>query len=98
MLTCSECDSRSTARCQASAALLCPARPAIFHRSARSRPAQKAQKHAFVSPLFATLTHSLSRKSFACHSYANTRDGGYPRLHFLFPIRNRGLFSCTYEF
>src|SRR5260370_25099665 len=30
----------------------------------------------FVSPLFATLTHSVSRKSFACHSYANTRDGG----------------------
>src|SRR5216684_342726 len=35
-----------------------------------------AQKCPSVSPLFATLTHSVSRKSFACHSYANTRDGG----------------------
>jgi len=26
-------------------------------------------------PLFATLTHTLSRKSFPCHSYADTRDG-----------------------
>jgi len=33
-----------------------------------------AQKSPFVSPLFATLTHSVSRKSFPCHSYANTRD------------------------
>jgi hypothetical protein len=36
----------------------------------------KAQKCLFVSPLLATLTHSVSRKSFPCHSYANTRDGG----------------------
>ena len=36
----------------------------------------EAQKCPSVSPLFATLTHSVSRKSFACHSYANTRDGG----------------------
>ena len=36
----------------------------------------EAQKCPSVSPLFATLTHSMSRKSFACHSYANTRDGG----------------------
>src|SRR5229473_1875197 len=35
----------------------------------------EAQKCRSVSPLFATLTHSVSRKSFACHSYANTRDG-----------------------
>ena len=35
-----------------------------------------AQKCPSASPLFATLTHSLSRKSFPCHSYANTRDGG----------------------
>src|SRR5713226_6857267 len=35
-----------------------------------------AQKCLSVSPLPATLTHSLSRKSFPCHSYANTRDGG----------------------
>ncbi len=36
----------------------------------------EAQKCLFVSPLLATLTHSVSRKSFACHSYANTQDGG----------------------
>src|SRR5712692_4782674 len=36
----------------------------------------KAQKCLSVSPLLATLTHSVSRKSFPCHSYANTRDGG----------------------
>ncbi len=36
----------------------------------------EAQKCLFVSPLLATLTHSSSRKSFPCHSYANTRDGG----------------------
>ncbi len=35
-----------------------------------------AQKCLFVSPLLATLRHSVSRKSFPCHSYANTRDGG----------------------
>src|SRR5229473_1522283 len=36
----------------------------------------EAQKCLSVSPLLATLTHSRSRKSFPCHSYANTRDGG----------------------
>ncbi len=36
----------------------------------------EAQKCLFVSPLPATLRHSVSRKSFPCHSYANTRDGG----------------------
>jgi hypothetical protein len=39
------------------------------------RRAQKTQKCVPVSPFVATLTHSLSRRSFACHSYANTRDG-----------------------
>jgi hypothetical protein len=39
-------------------------------------PCTEAQKCLLVSPLFATLTHSMSRKSFVCHSYANTRDGG----------------------
>jgi hypothetical protein len=38
--------------------------------------APQPPKHAFVTPLFATLTHSCSCKSFACHSYENTRDGG----------------------
>jgi hypothetical protein len=42
-----------------------------------SRPScAKTQKRPPVSPLPATLTDSLSRKSFPCHSYANTRDGG----------------------
>ncbi len=36
----------------------------------------EAQKCLPVSPLLATLTHSLWRKSFPCHSNANTRDGG----------------------
>ncbi len=36
----------------------------------------EAQTCLSVTPLFATLTHSVSRKSFPCHSYANTRDGG----------------------
>ena len=62
-----------------------------------SRPASEAQKWRFVSPLFATLTDSLSRKSFPCHSYANTRDGGGTTP----PISNsnfpRPLFSWTYE-
>src|SRR5260370_1736306 len=35
----------------------------------------EAQKCLSVTPLFATLTHSVSRLSFPCHSYANTRDG-----------------------
>src|SRR5579859_1659617 len=77
MLVCSECDSRSSICCPAVSGPLRPARPALFHRPTGSRPAQKPQRRAFVSPLFATLTHSLSRKSFPCHSYANTRDGGY---------------------
>src|SRR5229473_2587924 len=42
----------------------------------------EAQKCLSVSPLLATLTHSVSRKSFPCHSYANTRDGGATLLQF----------------
>jgi len=56
---------------------------ALFQQSTRGGiPLRKivrcteAQKCLSVSPLLATLTHSVSRKSFACHSYANTRDGG----------------------
>ena len=37
------------------------------------RSCAEAQKSHFLSPLFAALTHSLSRNSFPCHSYANTR-------------------------
>jgi len=40
----------------------------------------EAQKCLSVTPLLATLTHSVSRKSFPCHSYANTWDGGGFRL------------------
>jgi hypothetical protein len=36
----------------------------------------EAQKCPSVSPFLATLTHSVSRKSFPCHSYANTQDRG----------------------
>jgi hypothetical protein len=48
----------------------------------RSRPAREAQKGLLASPLLATLTHSTSCKSFACHSYANTRDMGATSSHF----------------
>src|SRR5258708_21500359 len=36
----------------------------------------EAKKCPSVSPLPATLTHSVSRKSFRCNSYANTLDRG----------------------
>jgi hypothetical protein len=48
-----------------------------------SRRVSKAQKPLPASPLFATLTYSLSRKSFPCHSYANTRGVGSSRYKFL---------------
>ncbi len=66
----------------------------------------EAQKCLFASPLLATLTHSLSRKSFPCHSYANTRDGGATLApvspsEFLYLCGNadfaRPLFSYSYE-
>ena len=43
------------------------------------------QKRAPISPFAATLTHSCSRKSFACHSYENTRDG-YPSAKNTLPL------------
>src|SRR6266851_7242136 len=46
----------------------------------------EAQKCLFVSPLLATLTHSVSRKSFTCHSYANTRDMGVTAPNFFLPL------------
>src|SRR5216684_4085681 len=49
----------------------------------------EAQKCLFVSPLLATLTHSLSRKSFPCHSYANTRDTGATAPSFFSPLATR---------
>ncbi len=50
----------------------------------------EAQKCPPVSPLPATLTHSVSRKSFPCHSYANTRDrGATPPLKSFSPLATR---------
>ena len=46
----------------------------------------EAQKPLFVSPLLATLTHSVSRNSFPCHSYANTRDMGVTAPNFFLPL------------
>ncbi len=46
----------------------------------------EAQKCLSVSPLLATLTHSVSRKSFPCHSYANTRDMGVTAPNFFLPL------------
>src|SRR5258708_3624977 len=66
----------------------------------------EAPKCLFVSPLLATLTHCLSRKSFPCHSYANTRDGDATLApvspsEFLYLCGNadfaRPLFSYSYE-
>ncbi len=50
----------------------------------------EAQKCPSVSPLPATLTHSVSRKSFPCHSYENTRDrGATPPPKFFSPLATR---------
>src|SRR6202790_2152404 len=46
----------------------------VIRRSRARLSCAEAQKSPCISPLLATLTHSLSRKSFACHSYANNRD------------------------
>ena len=46
----------------------------------------EAQKCPSVSPLPATLTHSVSRKSFPCHSYANTRDRGVTPTKLFSPL------------
>ena len=47
------------------------------HVSSHGSPSSscaETQKWPPVSPFPVTLTNCLSRKSFACHSYANTRD------------------------
>ena len=59
------------------------------YRSARPLRCTSAQKHSSASLLFATLTHSSSRKSFPCHSYANTRNGGDPPPEFFSPRATR---------
>src|SRR6266852_5403059 len=58
----------------------------------------EAQKCLSVTPLFATLTHSVSRKSFPCHSYANTRDGGATVPNFFVapsPLTSARSVSCS---
>ncbi len=58
----------------------------------------EAQKCLSVSPLLATLTHSVSRKSFPCHSYANTRDGGVTVPNFFVapsPLTSARSVSCS---
>jgi hypothetical protein len=49
----------------------------------------ETQKCLAASPLLATLTHSLSRNSFPCHSYANTRDRGATPPKFFSPLATR---------
>jgi hypothetical protein len=49
----------------------------------------KTQKCQSASPLLATLTHSLSRNSFPCHSYANTQDDGPTLSKFFSPLATR---------
>jgi len=50
----------------------------------------EAQNCPSVSPLPATLTHSAPRKSFPCHSCANTRDRGVtPRPKSFSPLATR---------
>jgi hypothetical protein len=46
----------------------------------------EAPKCPSVSPLPATLTRSVSRKSFPCHSYANTRDRGVTPTKLFSPL------------
>src|SRR5260370_29546197 len=46
----------------------------------------EARKCLSVTPLLATLTHSVSRNSFPCHSYANTRDMGVTAPNFFLPL------------
>jgi hypothetical protein len=53
------------------------------------RSRAKTQTCPPVSPLPATLTHSQSRKSFPCPSYANTRDGGATPRKFFSPLATR---------
>ena len=54
--------------------------------SHNSRPScAKTQKCPPVSPLPATLTHSLSRNPSVCHSYANTRGVGITAPKFFAP-------------
>ena len=62
----------------------------------------EAPKCLPVTPLLATLTHSVSRKSSPCHSYENTRDGyafstALLTAHCPLPIFVVPLFSYSYE-
>ena len=67
---------RRTARHSATAGTPQPTIRSISNRVFRVPSCAEVQKRHSVTPLFATLAHSLSRKSFPCRSYANTRDRG----------------------
>ena len=60
--------------------LRCPIVFSPRQKFLNSEGCTKPEKRHFVTPLFATLTHSCSRKSFPCHSYENNRDRGDFRL------------------
>ena len=60
-------------RTSASLGILQSATSSVSNHPSGVLSCAKAQKHLSASPLFATLTDSLSRKSFPCHSYENTR-------------------------
>jgi hypothetical protein len=68
--------------------------------SCGSRRVSEAQKRAPITPLFAILTDSLSRNSFPCHSYANTRGVGISssifRSRFGTPDRTRDTRSSKF--
>src|ERR1700694_5521102 len=79
-----------------------PRRPPFPIRVSSLSSCAEVQKRRSVTPLFTTLTHSVSRKSFACHSYANTRDGVAP-APLIFPGRSNRILlapmsSRTYKF
>jgi hypothetical protein len=48
-----------------------------------------SQKGCILSPLFATLTHSASRKSFPCHSLAPRKAEGYENTRVAYPKSER---------
>ena len=93
---------RSVDRYDATARLSRPAPSSVSSRISSLSSCAEVQKRRPVTPLFAALTHSVSRKSFACHSYANTRDGVSTVAANLARHCNRifarPLFSKTYKF
>jgi hypothetical protein len=94
---------RSIARHPATARISQSATSSISHGASSVPRAPTPKKHTFVSPFPATLTHSLSRKPFPCHSYANTRDMGVTAAPFSNSVSRwqinfaAPLFSCSYK-